>query len=158
MPINNSDDKFFKKRIILLEIIKRKILEFKKFFTVTSASKILHNTCIVCKEEIKSMELPLADCQHRGSYCKSCLHYYAAYNIEISNRVLCPFEGCKSELKTDSPFFDSLPISVQAKYLRTQRSKSELADFTIQACPRSGCQGKVRLFNNSPIRCDTCKA
>ena len=79
----------------------------------------------------------IADCEHKEMFCQSCLQHYAIYMVEQFGKVRCPSSGCTSELKIETAFFNSLPLTVQNKYRRIVRSYAAFEDPNVRLCPRA---------------------
>lgn len=53
--------------------------------------------CNICEEDVQiNKKMFIADCEHKGMFCESCLHHYAVYTIEQFGKVRCPSSGCES--------------------------------------------------------------
>jgi hypothetical protein len=114
--------------------------------------------CEICMEEMSvNRDIFIADCQHKGSFCESCLQHYAIYTIEQFGRVRCPSSGCEKEMDIEGAFFHSLPANIQSKYRKVHRFYVTLEDPTLKMCPREDCEGLVKVERETErVTCSNC--
>ena len=58
----------------------------------------------------------VSDCEHKHSFCESCLHHYVIYNVNNFEEVNCAHEGCPATLDMNGAFYKNLPLDIQKKY------------------------------------------
>jgi hypothetical protein len=77
----------------------------------------------------------MCDCEHKYSFCESCLHHYVIFKVNNFEEVNCPQEGCPSILDMNSPLFKNLPADIQKKYKKISQFQKVSKDPNTKLCP-----------------------
>ena len=86
----------------------------------------------------------MCDCEHKFSFCESCLHHYTIYKIKNYEEVSSPQEGCPATLDIGSPFFKNLPEDIQKNYKKIKQFQLVAKDPNTKLCPSESCEGVIK--------------
>ena len=116
--------------------------------------------CEICEEEMKKSDkmLYMCDCEHKFSFCESCLHHYVIYKVKNFEEVTCPRDECDKLLDTSTDFFKQLLADIQKNYRKVHQFFTVANDPNSKLCPREHCEGIIRTIPNEEdaMRCDSC--
>ena len=103
--------------------------------------------CEICETEMKVKKkkaLYVSDCDHKYSFCESCLHHYVIYKVKNFEEVLCPNEDCDKVMDTEASFFKQLPVDIQRNYKKIHQFFITSNDPNLKLCPKEECDGIMR--------------
>lgn len=99
------------------------------------------SNCLICDGEIrlgkkKTKDVYMCECEHKYSFCESCLHHYVIYKVNNFEEVNCPHEDCPVMLDPNTPFFKNLPADIQKKYKKIRQFQEAAKDPKAKLCPQ----------------------
>lgn len=97
-----------------------------------------------------------ADCEHRNSFCESCLHHYVIYKVRNFEEVLCPHDGCPVALDTTTNFFRALPSDIQRNYKKILQFQMVSKNPDAKLCPQEKCEGVIKKTSDEVMLCNEC--
>ena len=123
--------------------------------------KVSHQfQCQICLNKAKEVpELYVAPCQHKQSFCESCMHEYTIYLVSQFQEVTCPNSQCDTLIDTNGKFFKELPLDIQKKYTKLHNFYLTLNDSSIKMCPREECDGILKKDSEQAqtMTCSLCQ-